>query len=402
MKKDVLFLCQFFYPEHNSSATLPFDTASYLVQKGLHVDAICGYPYEYRYVDPPATEENVNGIHIKRLRYLQLPRNKKIGRLINFFSFTGNVLLHIAEIRHYKTIVVYSNPPILPLVAVIANALFRTKIVYISYDVYPEVAYASGAIQKGSLIDRVMHWLNQQLFRRAEKVIALTDEMREFLLENRNIENPNKITVIPNWAHEENDLRKKSDRLCKRKDIFQVSYLGNMGTCQDMETLLDAIDVLKCRPNIHFLLAGHGNKLETVKKRTAENPQVEIRDFLLEDDFMEALASSSCCIVSLERGLKGMCAPSKYYSYLYGGKPVIAIVDKDTYLFREIREQQLGKAVEIGSVDDLVTAITDLAETADLGRMGENAEFVYQSMYCKALGLEKYRVLLADILASSV
>lgn len=46
-KKDILFLCQFFYPEHNSSATLPFDTAVYLAEHGLQVDALCGYPKEY-------------------------------------------------------------------------------------------------------------------------------------------------------------------------------------------------------------------------------------------------------------------------------------------------------------------------------------------------------------------
>ena len=46
MKRDILFLCQFFYPEHNSSATLPFDTAKYLAANGFTVDALCGYPKE--------------------------------------------------------------------------------------------------------------------------------------------------------------------------------------------------------------------------------------------------------------------------------------------------------------------------------------------------------------------
>ena len=36
-KKDILFLCQFFYPEHNSSATLPFDLASGLANEGFAV-----------------------------------------------------------------------------------------------------------------------------------------------------------------------------------------------------------------------------------------------------------------------------------------------------------------------------------------------------------------------------
>ena len=47
MKKDILFLCQYFYPEHNSSATLPFDTAKYLAAAGFSVDALVGYPKEY-------------------------------------------------------------------------------------------------------------------------------------------------------------------------------------------------------------------------------------------------------------------------------------------------------------------------------------------------------------------
>ena len=56
VKKDILFLCQFFYPEHNSSATLPFDTAKYLSFHGFSVDALCGYPKEYSSTkDAPVT-----------------------------------------------------------------------------------------------------------------------------------------------------------------------------------------------------------------------------------------------------------------------------------------------------------------------------------------------------------
>ena len=46
-KRDILFLCQFFYPEKNSSATLPFDTAKFLAEKGYSIDVLCGYPKEY-------------------------------------------------------------------------------------------------------------------------------------------------------------------------------------------------------------------------------------------------------------------------------------------------------------------------------------------------------------------
>ena len=62
MKRDVLFLCQFFYPEYNSSATLPFDTARYLAQSGYSVDALCGYPREYNTSGEVSAREMKDGV----------------------------------------------------------------------------------------------------------------------------------------------------------------------------------------------------------------------------------------------------------------------------------------------------------------------------------------------------
>ena len=140
MKRDILFLCQFFYPEYNSSATLPFDTAKHLAQNGYSVGALCGYPKEYNFDGKVPGKETKDGVSIRRLRYMQLSRRSRLGRLINYFSFTLSVLLHIGEIKHYRAVIVYSNPPVLPIAAIWANKLFNTKIIFVSYDVYPEVA----------------------------------------------------------------------------------------------------------------------------------------------------------------------------------------------------------------------------------------------------------------------
>ena len=86
-KYDILFLCQFFYPEHNSSATLPFDTAKCLANEGFSVGALCGYPKEYNDTKKVTAREKKDGVSIHRLRYLQLSRQSKLGRLVNYFSF---------------------------------------------------------------------------------------------------------------------------------------------------------------------------------------------------------------------------------------------------------------------------------------------------------------------------
>ena len=97
-KGDILFLCQFFYPEYISSAQLPFDTALALKKAGFSVGVLCGYPQEYLDgADIPAREV-VQGIPIQRLKYIQLDRSVFLDRIVNYYSFTMMVLLHLPQI----------------------------------------------------------------------------------------------------------------------------------------------------------------------------------------------------------------------------------------------------------------------------------------------------------------
>lgn len=394
MKKDILFLCQFFYPEHNSSATLPFDTAQYLANHGFSVDALCGYPKEYSDGQAVPLREVKDGVGIQRLRYIQLGRVSTLGRLINYFSFTASALLHIGKLRKYKTVIVYSNPPILPLVPVLANILFGTKIVFVVYDVYPEIAYASNSLRPGCLIDRAMKWLNHKLYRLVSRVIALTDEMKVFLLENRPELTEDRVVVIPNWAHEKRPQKPTPEtyrRFGFEPRQFIVSYFGNMGTCQEMETLLGAMRQLKDNPDIQFLFVGHGNKKVHVEEAAKETGNAKVFDFLTGEDFEHALSISSCCVVSLEKGLKGMCAPSKYYSYLQTGKPIVAVVEKCSYLAREIGKERIGRVASVGDVNSLTKIILSLSKDLEERKtMGERAAALYEREYTSDIGLNKY------------
>src|SRR5699024_3315234 len=100
-KKDILFLCQYFYPEYVSSATLPYDTALALSKSGYSVDVLCGYPREYILSNDVPYEEVHKNINIKRLKYAQREKTDFFGRIINYFSFMFAVLLKLAKFRHY-------------------------------------------------------------------------------------------------------------------------------------------------------------------------------------------------------------------------------------------------------------------------------------------------------------
>jgi len=186
MDNKILFMLQFFYPEYITSALLPFQTAEHLVKEGFDVTVYCGYPKEYVSDEKNSVpkKETVSGIKINRIKYMQFERSNMLLRIINYFSLVVSFLLKTFSFRKYDQIVVYSNPPILPIVAIVCNMLFKTDIIFVSYDIYPEIALKTDNLDENSITTKFMNFINKQLYKRAKKVVALSTEMKEFILEN--------------------------------------------------------------------------------------------------------------------------------------------------------------------------------------------------------------------------
>ena len=400
-KKDILFLCQFFYPEYISSATLPFDTAKALKNAGFSVDVMCGYPREYAEGDAVPLKETVEGIGIHRIKYIQMSRTGFLGRLVNYFSLTFMMFLRLYKLAQYRTVLVYSNPPVLPWVASWAKVLFGTKLVFVAYDLYPEVATVTNTLREGNMICRLMNHINKCVFRRADRVVALSSEQKDYILAHREISSE-RVTVIPNWYSDSGALQKKTEDNIFRdavKDRFVVSYFGNMGTMQDMDTILGAIRKLKEDDGVFFLFAGHGNKLQDLSNIVAEEKieNVAVHKFLRGKDFRDALAISDCAIVSLEKGATGLCAPSKTYSYMMQGIPLLAIMD-ECDIVRDI-ESGAGLWVRNGESEKMADAICALREDHKrLDAMRRRCREIYLENYTTEICTEKYVTMFREIM----
>lgn len=397
MKKDILFLCQFFYPEYVSSARLPFDLAKALVQAGYTVGAICGYPKEYTYGTNVTAHEEVDCIEIKRLRYLQIERSSFIGKIVNYLSFTSSVLLRLFTLNKYKILIVYSNPPILPLVALLSKALFRNKVIFIGFDIYPEIAYKSNVITNTCTIYKLLSWVSNVTVKYADKVVVLSEDMKDFLLKERMYSKEERISVIPIWATEETN-EYTAQKKCEK---FIVAYLGNMGICQDMETILNAAELLQKKDveNIEFILAGHGTKLPGIKEMCQEKllKNVRIYDFLHGDDFIKVLQESDCFVLSLEKDLVGLCLPSKVCTYLQAGRPIIAVMENEFELVKNIKEYKAGFSVLQGEKEKLAACIQLLKDSHDeCVIMGNNAKRLYEDKYSKSKNIKNFTCLIGQ------
>ena len=317
------------------------------------------------------------------------------------------MFLRFLSLRNYKSIIVYSNPPVLPLIAAWASRLFKTKMIFVSYDIYPEMAHITKSISENGLISRMMQFINKRIYKNVNKVVALSNEMKEYLLQNREQLEKQQVEVIPNWYDakpiedvSKSYLNSKFTDLKPNENLI-ISYFGNMGICQDLDTILEAMRILKNHDDIKFMFAGHGNKMDQLRKAIKEedlNNSI-VYDFLHGQDFQDALNISNCFLVSLTDGLTGLAVPSKTYSYMMAGKPVIAIMGVNSDISKDLLENKAGFSMEVGEVDKLVNSIIELKRDKKLrDEMGLNIRRIFEQKYTTEKATSKYIEMIKEVL----
>lgn len=395
MKKNeqILFLCQFFYPEKVSSAVLPFELAQAFVEHGYKVKSLNGFPKEYTDQKVLKKKELVNGVSINRVRYLQMKRSGFLGRIINYFSFCIAIFFHFLQFRNIDYCITYSNPPLLPFIPALFSSLFHFKIIYVVYDLYPDVAVKFNAIRKDSMIEKIMNFVNSFVFKRCHKIVVLSSEMKEYFIAHKE-GNEDKVCVIPNWYNK----LSTSKKVKKKNDKLKIFYGGNMGVLQDMETLKQAMIHFKNDPKVEFIFAGHGIKYDEIKKciNEQEIKNATMYEFLPKEQYDRLIDDIDVAVVSLEEDVKGLGSPSKVYSYYAAGKPVIAIVPEDTDIVRDIKEYQNGFTIENGKVKELIKVIKELLcySMEKMNTLGEFSEQLHNEKYTLKINAEKYLNLL--------
>ena len=92
---------------------------------------------------------------------------------------------------------------------------------------------------------------------------------------------------------------------------------------------------------------------EIVREENLTN--VKILSFLHGQRFQDALTISDAALISLAEGVTGLCVPSKTYSYMMQGIPLLAIMD-ECDIVRDI-EAGAGIWVRNGESEKLAEAI---------------------------------------------
>lgn len=381
--KKVGFLLEFFPPNTLSSATLPFSIVKELLQQNFHVTVVTGYEKNNTF-DSFFLKEHNGKIQINRINYFR-SKSSKLSKLFSMLSFFFSVLLRLHKFKHIDTLFVFSNPPINNLLGYIVKKIYKIKVIFVVYDFYPDIAYFTNQLKKESFIFKFYDYINHKIYDGKNDLIVLSDDMKKYVL-SRFPKLINSIHVIPNWYEDLFENYKHR----KESNITNIGYFGNMGITQDFKAIKDILLFSKDKSNIHFTFAGHGNYYDELYKFISTNKinNVNFFNYLNQHDYLNKLAEQDLVLLTLNKHINQLAAPSRLYSFLMMGIPVLLLDHSESSLSIEIERNYLGKFINLNN-KNLENDFNEIINNIKKFSNHEIHEY-YKTYYLPLINIQKY------------
>jgi glycosyltransferase involved in cell wall biosynthesis len=330
-----------------------------------------------------------------------------LGRIAGAIIFAGMAVLHLALSRHKGTLLICTNPPVLPFVGLVLKKLRRQRYICLVHDIYPQIAVRLGFLTEGSPLVRIWERLNAYAYCEADAVIAVSRCMAETLTQQARTQNLRpRIHVIHNWADSETLTPQPKERnwMSARYGTIgklAIVYSGNMGWYHDFDTLLEAARLVRDDDGIQFLFIGDGARrqyLVTVAERWRLT-NVRFLPYQPTEALPYTLTCGDLAAVTLARGTEGLCMPGKLYTALAAGQAILAIVGRDSELAAIVEEHRCGFRIDQGDAGGVVEAFRYAIENpASLDRMKQNARRCFELLFTRQQAMQQYYELLSGII----
>lgn len=345
----VLVINQYYAPDLASTGQLAAELCEGLVWRGFEVHVVTGQPsYSPRSPEAPAFEE-LNGVHVHRVPIWIKGRERMAGRFFGYLQFLWGAwrqAKHLFKAGRFNTVLTFHNPPFVGLIGAQLVTCHRICFVYALYDIHPDVLLAMGWKLPRPAV-KVWEAIHRYILTRAETVIVLGEAMKE-TLEKKGVPSE-KIVVIPPWGRPELCPLSRDQALRVRKELgvddysLLLLYAGNMGVMHPLDPLLDAAAALKGEP-IHFLFVGEGVRRAQLMARAQEEnlSNVTFLPYQPEERFARIVAASDACFVVLKPGLERLALPSRSFTFLSAGCPLITLMFPEAEIARLVMENGCG------------------------------------------------------------
>ena len=208
-----------------------------------------------------------------------------------------------------------------------------------------------------------------------------------------------KIHIIHNWSDGDRikPVNKQDNWFAHEHGLtnkFTILYSGNMGRCHDMNSIVDAANLLADRQDqFEFVFIGSGAQQAIIKTKVQE---LNLTNFtFLEYQPKEVLPYSlTACdlsLISMAEGMEGVVAPSKLYSTLAAGNAVGIICPQKSFLAQLVVDAGCGESFRNGEAREFADFLIKLKQNPQLcEEMGYNARQYFSNHFTKTIAINKY------------
>jgi glycosyltransferase involved in cell wall biosynthesis len=399
----IVILNQYYVPDVASTGHLLHELAEEFARLKKPVKVTTCFPS----YGPPESwlpclgHEVTNGVEVRRMRTTRYSKDRLAGRLLNSITFLVPLAVRQLFAKRKGNVYLYtSNPPYLGVIGGFVSLFRRHPYVVLLHDSYPHLAEWVGKIGNGGMASKIWHRLNRVMYRRALHTIVLCQKAKELVCRDYGIA-PERVHVIPNWADPETlrPIAKEETKFAQANGLvepFTILYSGNLGLYYEFESLLDAAERLQ-NENFRLVFIGSGGKKQYIADQVAKRNLKNVLMFPYQpfETLNDSLNACDASLVTIAKGIEGISFPSKLYSSLAVGKPIIAISEEGSELQDVVDRQRTGVWTKLGDIDGLVAAIRRLmADRALSHELGSNARSLMESRYTMQTSARAY----ADVL----
>jgi colanic acid biosynthesis glycosyl transferase WcaI len=380
----LVVLCPHFAPDLAPTGVVMTRSVTELAARGHELHVVTSLPWYRNHAIEPGwggrlwrTEKTEWGSIIRVHPFPGKSKSNLLRRAIGFLAFSyavGIRSVHADGFPFKVDGVLAMSPPLtLGLTGWFTKIIRRAPLVFNIQDVFPDAAIQTGAISNKKII-AAAQWLERVSYQRSDAVVLLSQDLRINIANKIDTKYHDRLHVIPNFV--DTVAITPQDRMSKYRnelgigDQLVVMYAGNVGFSQSLNLVVDAAAKF---PEVAFVINGDGAARKKLQEDCAQLTNVYFGDYQPIERLSEVLATGDIHLVPLRTGLASVSVPSKSYSILAAGRPMLAAIDPNTEIPNMLEQSGAGVAVEPDNSSAFIEALGRLVSNQDqLQSMGAN------------------------------
>ncbi|MGE0751917.1 MAG: glycosyltransferase family 4 protein [Variibacter sp.] len=386
----ILVLAQNFPPEVSAGASRFYELARNWVQAGHAVTVVTCAPNHptgivYKgYKNALWQRETIDGIAVIRLWTYLAPNKGLVRRSAAFISYFVSAIFAAPFLPKADVLVSTSPQFLCGFAGYPVSRLRRLPWALDIRDLWPDSIVAVGAMRPGAAT-RFLQVLERFAYRKATHVVGASEAFVPHFLACGIA--PEKISTVTNgvdlarFAEPSGAAEFRAAHGLEGK--FVASYIGTHGMAHQLETILQAADRLRHRPDIAFLMVGDGAERE---KLLAMHRDMKLDNVLMlpltpREQIPAIWDASDAALVTLRPSpLFDLVIPSKMFEAMAMRRPIILGVQG--IAAHIVEDGACGLTFSPGDAAALVEKVTTLADDPALRhRLGENGRQLVASRY---------------------